>query len=428
MQLSPVDAQRLTSALQRSNSSLLNYKKLTRQLKGRMSRPASALAAPVTGALPAELPQQQVSAGPQRQQRPQSAGLGSAMHVSAGQQRQQRPQSAVLGSARHPFTGSQASETPDSRHEVSSSVQAVSSSRGSSRPASAPPRPSQPASSGSCCCGAGAAVTSSAQECNACASSWGSSNRVGVSAVSHWFGGSRRDVAAAAETAHWRPGPAADAITKSWGLNGPAPWDPDAPFSGTIGSQADSAAAAAAVGACGGGLEGGCSDGGSPDVVPAWLIGADAVYGTCKASQPFGCMLTAAAAQGQSLGEAVDVAVDQLMPAERHSLTGYGQRPSSAAPKAAAECKRPSSAGPRLVGPGAQARQQQQQQMPWAGSRVGSPSKQHQSHQRPMSACQPQRRCMDLASGGAACRVGLAEQRRLRESQQQDLLAVRLLT
>jgi hypothetical protein len=174
-------------------------------------------------------------------------------------------------------------------------------------------------------------------------------------------------------------------------------------------------------------------------VVPAWMIGADALHGTCRISQPFGETMTAAggaaavATQGTGSEGREQQGLVQMAPADLRVVAGGSQcRPASAG----ALAQRSASAGPSCMRPGAQSQQQQ-----W-----GHVDRQQQL-QRPMSAVlvrrsSPSKAAADsgahspvalglgalLITGRSSSGVGLAERRRLVQSQQQDLLAVRMLS
>lgn len=198
--------------------------------------------------------------------------------------------------------------------------------------------------------------------------------------MSHWFAGSRRDAVVAAETTQWRPGPAAAALAVGWGLNGPAPWSGVHADDGGDGGSAGAEFAAAADVQAAVGFDGSSGS----DVVPAWMVGADALHGTCRISQPFGDEV-AAAATGLGLGGVVQscAGVERLQPAAA----------------AATPPQRPQSAGARLQRPGS-------------------------SHGRLKT--QSDRLVVSCRSGGGSG-MGLAERRRLMQSEQQDLQAVRML-
>jgi hypothetical protein len=426
--LSPSDAQHLMAALT-DNVGLLNYKKLTRQLKGRVTRPASAAAAPASSAPLAAHTTASADGGSQQQQqrqRPQSAvpvcrsQRGGVLFVPEAAAdtaclEQAAPHDKLIGSI------------PHSKHV-------------GSRPSTAPARPCAVAAASSHNHGSGKGIAKNP---------WSRCNKEGVSVVSHWFCGSRRDGAAAAETLHWRPGPAADGIIKGWGLHGPAPWDgaPDA-----AGPADDWPVDCAGGGSDGmtesGSMQGQGRDIGSTDVIPAWMCGADAVHGTCRISQPFGSSTAATAG-------AVGMGVSQQLDGQQEGVTGQSNLAAScstagsALQQPAAVLQRRASAGPcyRQADGHAEAQQQQyQQQKKWQQSWIGpavsshSPGKQPQP-QRPLSAgCSVHRpgsagqlrsaagvhRGM-MMSGSSTCSVGLAERRRLLSQQQQDLLAVRML-
>lgn len=417
LQLAPADMQRLASVAARNDVAMLNYKKLTRQLKGHLSRPASALSAQVTPATAAQ--------------------PGTSADSAQGVQVQQRPQSAMPAAKQASNTLPEQGQTPSSRNSSSgvSSIRTKGGSNRSSRPSSAPARPhGADAASGS----SGSNVS---REEYVCARAWGRNNREGVSVVSHWFCGSRRDAAAADETAHWMPGHAADAITRGWGLNGPAPWD-GAPAAGCCAGSAAAADGAAAAGS-------GCGNSQGHDVVPAWMIGADALHGTCRIRQPFGETLTAAAgaaavaAETDGDGMQGKQVAAQLAPADLRPVPEDSHcRPASAGVMS----QRPASAGPSCMRPGTQSQQQQQQQHLW--DHVDSKlSGRRQQQQRPMSAVSAMHSSPNKAAassgihrpvalglgelmimGRSSSGVGLAERRRLVQSQQQDLLAVRMLS
>jgi len=408
LQLSAPEAQHLATALQ-NNTGLLDYKKLTRQLKGHVSRPASALAAhtPLAAAGVAAAQQSQPLQDHQQQARPGP---------------QQRPQSAL--SRPQAWQGDSpaaaaAAAAATSAHCGGTVARAVS---GSSRPSTAPARPCRPAS-------AAAACRNSSQEAMACASSWRRSNREGVSGVSHWFGGSRRDAAAAAETTSWRPGHAADALSKGWGLNGAAPW------TGSHTAAQAAATAADAVDSCAGDDAAGPSE--PQDVVPAWLIGADALQGTSKVLQPFGGRAgTGCFTAGDFEDEGPSIAAEPLYPAARPSSSRCSHRQGAST---AASMRRPLSAGPCCRQSATQPQDASQ-----ADRSTGSPKQ----LQQPMSAVAGgcRQRGPDVCGSGSVllgagagsqglvvassgrCSVGLAERRRLLQTQQQDLLAVRMLS
>jgi hypothetical protein len=421
--LSPSDAQHLMAALT-DNVGLLNYKKLTRQLKGRITRPASASAAPASSA---QATQPVAGGAPQQQQRqrPLSAMPGGRSQRSGLLSHVVFQAAADVACLEH---------TQQDRLKGSMSH----SKSAGSRPSTASARPCAAAAASSHGSGKGSAKNP-----------WSRCNKEGVSVVSHWFCGSRRDGAAAAETLHWRPGPAADGIIKGWGLHGPAPWD---------GAPAAAGAAEDWHAGCAGGALHGAGEGGSlqeqgryngsTDIVPAWMCGADAVHGTCRISQPFGSAPCAATVGEMGMGESQQVdrqqegVTSQVYPAASSSTAGSAlQQP------AAAVLQRPASAGPCYRQAGRhveeqQQKQQQPQQQEWTGPAVGSNSRSKQLQpQRPLSAgCSVRRpssagqlRCAavahkDLVMGGSStCGVGLAERRRLLSQQQQDLLAVRML-
>lgn len=396
VQLSASEAQRLAASLL-NNAGLLDYKKLTRHLKGRVSRPASAqaaIAAPATAASAAA---------------PEPSGTGGAGTGDAGVQQQhwQRPQSAVPGS-----------RLPADSHSAAAQgcCSSNSSSKAGSRPRSAPTRPSR---SGQHAASSGSAGVNSSREEYVCARTWRGKNREGQSGVSHWFCGTRRDPAAAAETATWRPGHAADALTKGWGLNGPAPWD-GAPAAGACCEGAASGGGVVGAGE-GAELEGAWLD----DSVPAWMIGADALRGTCRVSLPSGQAAPAgggAAAAAAARADAGRQQMERLQPAEVCS-GGVLQ-------------KRPASAGACRMQAGGR------QQLLWGdGSSSLLQGSTLQRKPRPASAACSASRGGAAVSGRSAVAaaglmitssssrgVGLAERRRLVQSQQQDLLAVRQLS
>lgn len=383
VQLSASEAQRLAASL-RNNAGLLDYKKLTRQLKGHMSHPASAqpaIAVPATAA----------AAEP--------AAAGSTGTGDAGvQQHWRRPPSAVPGPRLPADSHSAAVQVCCSN---SSSSETGGSS--SSRPRSAPSRPS-----GSSASRGGAGINVSREE-YVCARNWRGKNRQGQSVVSHWFCGTRWDPAAAAETATWRPGHAADALTKGWGLNGPAPWD------GVPAAEAaccvDAAAGGGAAAAMAGGGQGAWLD----DTVPAWMAGADTLHGTCRISVPFEQAAPAGGGAAAARADAGQPQIDRLQPSE----TGQGGVPH----------KRPASAGPCRVQAGGR------QQLLWGDGSSSLQGSNLQRKPRPMSAAsgrggagRPAVAAAGLVITRSSCTgVGLAERRRLVQSQQQDLAAVRLL-
>lgn len=435
VQLAPAEAQHLAVALQ-NNLGLLNYKKLTRQLKGRVSRPASALAAPATAPAAEGQGAAVTAVGEASAMRQQQQQKGAAEA-----QRWQRPQTALPGSrlssggdanGRSMATG----PTQEACSKCSNNSATVCGSKlGSSRPSSAPARPSK-AGTNSCSNADSAAAAFSTREEYVCASAWRQSNREGVSAVPHWFCGSRRDAAVAGEAVHWRPGHAADAMTKGWGLNGPAPWDGAPAETCCAGGAAADRAAASAV------IVGAVSDWACGDVVPAWMIGADALHGTCRIGQPFGQTM-------QSAGQTAAAVEDDQHVAD--SRDGAVMQQAQAVGRGGQWKPRPASAGPCCRQPDSPSCYQQQQQQPgqllsWGQGSVRGGQAGRQQLQRPKSAvlggCSPTRASgsskpqglsVDLGhaelviAGRSSSRVGLAERRRLVEGQKQDLLAVRML-
>lgn len=235
------------------------------------------------------------------------------------------------------------------------------------------------------------------------------------------------------QTTSWRPGHAADALSKGWGLNGAAPWT-----GSHTGAQAAATATDAVDSCAGDDAAGPCEP---QDVVPAWLIGADALQGTSKVLQPFGGREgTACFTAGSAEGEGPPVAAEPLYPAARPSSSRCSHRHQGAPP--ATGMRRPLSAGPCCR----QSATQPQDPSQADGRSVSTGS--HKQLQRPMSAVAGgwRQRGPDVCGSGSVllgagsgsqglavtssgrCSVGLAERRRLLQTQQQDLLTVRMLS
>lgn len=171
LQLSAGDAQRLLAALQ-DNAGLLNYKKLTKQLKGRVSRPGTAQHVPSNTACQQQLPQQQEQAATHKNTLPlqdatpavavehdstPEASSSAGLHVAEGTA-DAEPAAGALCAA-----GDAASGLQQCQQRV--------------RPKTAPPR--------ACSATAGTHVAVA-----------GSSSSDGYKVISHWFGGSSRDTSA----------------------------------------------------------------------------------------------------------------------------------------------------------------------------------------------------------------------------------------
>jgi hypothetical protein len=190
----------------------------------------------------------------------------------------------------------------------------------------------------------------------------------------------------------------------------------------------------------------GCDKSPGHDVVPAWMIGADALQGTCRISHPFGRTMPAAAGAAAAATEGTgregreQQVLAELVPVGLRVVAGGGQcRPASSRVLA----QRPASAGPSCMRPGTHIYQHHQQ----AWDHVdGSPDCRQQQLQQPMSALLVRRSSPSKAAaksrahravalglgdlvitGRSSSSVGLAERRRLVQSQQQELMAVRLL-
>lgn len=421
LHLSPVDTQRLLAAL-KDNAGLMNYKKLTKQLKGRVSRPNSAQHQSQQQSVPATAELVNVPAA--------EAKPASSIECQLLQQTQLLQQAITSSSTAKRF----------------------------SRPCTAPARSQQ-------------------------TSARAAPSHPGVSFVdtSLWFSGIGQDAAAAAEVNAWSPTHALEHALENAVLTKEAPYPVEAEDAAAAATPCaeGSRQVITSVNSTTG------SSGSGHDMVPGWVIGADLVHGTFKVVQPFdharavACTAEAGgvvteqppipAAEGQAEAAAAACSSSNGSSAGLALTQTYRQRSASAWPctgrSNSSRYIRPVSAGYSSTGsssivpcdlglsvagrPASSSCMSMSELLPAASNAgTGAAAASHmQQASRPRSATAAHRgtsrineRCHSKIKGGgfvvgslaATCQgssstIGLAERRRVQEGVQQDLAAVRLL-